>query len=820
MEKLYAIVRILNAANRFDREYTYFLLPEMRSAAKQGTMCSVPYGNSNKLRTGVIVGFADECEYPQIKPVSEIFEYPVPLTEETISLCAFMKERCFCTFGSAVRTVLPAGQEIENEVYCEALPYDASCLNEKGEFLYNRLRECGKTKETELVNEFGEDVKLLITSLSRLGALKVTTVSRKRVNEKKTLVYRLADTDEASFAAENPESLRSEKQRTIVSFLKDGGIISVSESEEMFGAGQSVLTSLAKANIVERYERRDERDYLSDADTGEFRDSPLSEEQRDAYNEISSLMESGEAKAALLYGVTGSGKTRVIIEACRKAISMGKSAIVLVPEIGLTAQAVGIYRGAFGDRLTVIHSMLSVGEKLDTCRRIQSGGVDVVIGTRSAVFAPLHNLGLVVLDEEQEHTYKSENTPRYHARDMARFRCAYNKCLMLLASATPSVESFCKAQSGIYKLIRLDKRYGNSILPDCEITDVRGDERIEDGKIITSVLAEQLNETVKNGHQAILFVNRRGYNSHLSCLKCGHVFTCPNCSVSLTYHAYGDNIRKNKLVCHYCGYVLNKPDKCPECGSEHIGYSGYGTQKLQDELENDFPHIRAVRMDADTTEAKHSHEEIVSSFASGKYDLLFGTQMVSKGLDFPNVSLVGVVSADSSLYMNDFRAGERTFSLFTQLAGRAGRGKEKGKAFFQTYNPENEILNLAMTQDYDRFYKSEIALRKAVLFPPFCDIAVFTFSAESESETVSVSTAMSGLISDIHTQKYSGIPIIKLGPYKEEVFRLRNKYRQRIIIKYQDKAPSRAFLAEAYEEVTKRIPKTVKADIDINPPII
>ena len=499
---------------------------------------------------------------------------------------------------------------------------------------------------------------------------------------------------------------------------------------------------------------------------------------------------------------------------------MGKSAIVLVPEIGLTAQAVGIYRHAFGDRLAVIHSMLSVGEKLDTCRRIQSGDVDVVIGTRSAVFAPLRNLGLIVLDEEQEHTYKSENTPRYHARDMARYRCAYNKCLMLLCSATPSVESFYKAQSGIYTLIRLDKRYGKAILPECSTIDVRGDERTDDGKIISSSLADELTKTVKNGHQAILFVNRRGYNSHLSCLKCGHVFTCPNCSVSLTYHAYGDSIRKNKLVCHYCGYVLNKPDKCPECGSGHIGYAGYGTQKLQDELENDFPFIRAVRMDADTTEAKHSHEEIVGAFASGKYDLLFGTQMVSKGLDFPGVSLVGVVSADSSLFMNDFRAGERTFSLFTQLAGRAGRGSEKGKALFQTYTPENEILRLALTQDYDKFYKSEIALRKAVVFPPFCDIAVFTFSAETESETLSVSVAMSGMISRLHIQKYQSMPMIKLGPYKEEVFKLRNKYRQRIIIKYQDKAQSRAFLAEAYDEITRLIPKTVKADIDINPPII
>ncbi len=838
MEKVYALVRILNAAANFDREYTYFVHPSQRGRIRRGSVCAVPYGNSNKLRSAVVTGFADSCDYPQIKPINEVLDYPVTLDDELLGLCSFMSERCFCTYGAAARTILPAGQTMETGNYYEAQPYDKSTLtlNEKGRFVCDYLAAHGRTKESVLAEEFAEDVSILLNSLVKLGAATVISVAREKVNEKKASLYRLAPTEEAELAAENPETLKSEKQKRIVGFLRDGGVISLAESREMFGAGQAIFTSLVKNKIIEKFELREERNYIPDKSDIEYYESPLSPLQQNALSAISSLMDCGEAKAALLYGVTGSGKTRVIIEACRKAVDRGQSAIVLVPEIGLTAQAVSVFESTFGDKLAVVHSMLSVGEKLDTVRRIRDGDAKVIIGTRSAVFVPAKNLGLLVIDEEQEHTYKSENTPKYHARDIARYRCAYNKCLMLLSSATPSVESFHKAATGVYSLIRLDDRYGNAALPECFTVDIRGDKRTENGKIISERLKEELKNTVKSGGQAILFVNRRGYNTQLSCLQCGEVYICPNCSVSLTYHAYGGDAyagnngyagyagytggKKNKLVCHYCGYIMNKPEKCGKCGSSRLGYYGYGTQKLQEELEEDFPGMECVRMDADTTGEKHSHEEIISAFREGRYDVLFGTQMVAKGLDFPKVGLVGVVSADSSLYMNDFRAGERTFSLFTQLAGRSGRGENKGKALFQTANPENEVLKLSLTQDYDKFYESEIALRKAVLFPPFCDIAVFTFSAETETDAGSAAEAMSGLIGKIYTEKYSDLPMIKLGPYREGIFRLRNKFRQRVIIKYKDKAASRKFLSECFLAISGKIPKTVKAEVDVNPPII
>jgi primosomal protein N' (replication factor Y) len=824
MEKVFAGIRILNAALDFDREYTYFIPQNLRDKIERGSICAVPYGNSNHLRTGVVTSFYDKCDYPQIKPVAEVLNYPVTLNDELLGLCSFMADRYFCTFGTAARTILPAGQEMETEIFYEASPYDMSTLNEKGEFVCKFLLSRGKTSLGVLTEEFGEEVLLLLNSLEKLGAVVKTAEAKEKINEKLTLLYRLADTEEGQNAVENIEGLRSEKQRKIVDFLKDGGVISVSEGKELFGAGQAVFTTLVKNKILEKITAREERNYITPSKDIEYYDSPLSPSQREAFSKIQSLMESGEPKAALLYGVTGSGKTRVIIEACRKAISQGKSAIVLVPEIGLTAQAVSVFKSSFGENLAVIHSMLSVGEKLDAVRKIKEGRVKVIIGTRSAIFVPVQNLGLVVIDEEQEHTYKSENTPKYHARDIARYRCAYNKCLMLLASATPSIESFYKAQAGTYTLIRLEERYGNATLPECSLIDIKGDKRIENGKIISQPLKEAIENTIKDGRQVILFINRRGYNTHLSCLKCGYVYTCPNCSVSLTFHAYGDSgiagSKKNKLVCHYCGYILNKPEKCDNCQSQHIGHYGFGTQKLQEELEEDFPGVECVRMDADTTGEKHSHEEIISAFREGKYQILFGTQMVAKGLDFPKVGLVGVVLADSSLYQNDFRAGERAFSLFTQIAGRSGRGDKKGIALFQTFSPDNEILKLSLTQDYDKFYKSEIALRKAVLFPPFCDIGVFSFSAATEYDANAASEGASGLIGKIHTDKYPSVPIIKFGPYREGIYRLRNKYRQRIIIKYKDQAQARKFLLECIKTISKKVPKTVKAEVDVNPPII
>ena len=425
------------------------------------------------------------------------------------------------------------------------------------------------------------------------------------------------------------------------------------------------------------------------------------------------------------------------------------------------------------------------------------------------------------MDEEQEHTYKSEMTPRYHARDIARFRCGRDGALMLLASATPSVESYYKAQRGVYTLVEMDRRATDVELPEVSIVDVREDERVQNRRLIGERLSAELAANTENGEQSILFVNRRGYNSFLSCQDCGSVVTCPNCSVSLTHHLYSGEYKKNeKLICHYCGYTVRVPQTCEQCGGTHIGFFGFGTQKLQEELERDFSALKPLRMDTDTTGQKFSHDEILKSFASGENDVLYGTQMVAKGLDFPRVSLVGVVNADSMLYMDDFRAGERTFSLLTQLVGRAGRAGKRGRAVIQTFNPDNEILRKAALQDYVTFYESEIALRRAVLLPPFCDIAVLALSGPDEFALLEFANLLGEESRKLESAAPPDARVIRLGPFRQAVYKLNGKYRQRIVYKYKDNKASRAFLSELLVRSLKLAPQPISVEIDVNPAVI
>lgn len=817
MIKIFAHVYILDAVYRIDKRYAYSVPPELRRQIEVGSLCVVPFGNSNRRQTAIVVDFSESVDFPQIKPVIEILDYPVKLSHELIELCSFMKERFYCTFGSAVKTILPPGIGIRSSTFWQIQPFDRSRLNDKASFIYDKLFCSGKTSETELVCEYGDEVLILLNAMRGIGAVEKLTEVKKNVNEKTVTMYRLRKSEDGIYP--DPSSFRSEKQRCIVDFLSGGGSLSAAEGEELYGAGKAVFNRLEKDKVIERYTVRIDRNPLTPLCDEKYKNYTLSSEQQKAFDTIAELMDSGEAKAALLFGVTGSGKTKVIIEACKKCISDGKTAIVLLPEIGLTAQALGIYKTVFGDDLVVVHSMLSNGERIDGYRSADEGRAKVVIGTRSAVFAPLRNIGLIAVDEEQEHTYRSDMSPKYHARDIARFRCAYNKAVMLLCSATPSVESYFKAEKGVYTLLKLENRYGGLSLPDVELADIRGDRRITNGGYIGTRLADEIRKNLESGKQTILFVSRRGYSPHLSCQSCGYVFTCPNCSVSMTYHAYGNITTANKLICHYCGYMLQKPEVCPSCGGSHIGYFGCGTQKLGEELEELFPTARAVRMDADTTSEKNSHSEILSAFGEGKYDILYGTQMVAKGLDFPNVSLVGVINADTSLFMNDFRAGERTFSLFTQLVGRSGRSSD-GRAIIQTNVPDNEILRLAANQDYERFYDSEIEIRRAVVFPPFCDLAVFSFLADTEDDADRIATCSYGLLNKFHTAHYSSVPLIFLGPYREGIFKLKNKYRQRIIIKYRDNAASRSFLSAAYAELIKATPHTARVELDVNQSIV
>ncbi|MBQ2709667.1 MAG: primosomal protein N', partial [Clostridia bacterium] len=496
-----------------------------------------------------------------------------------------------------------------------------------------------------------------------------------------------------------------------------------------------------------------------------------------------------------------------------RVIESGRSVIVLVPEISLTGQTVDLFCGYFGERVAVIHSALSEGEKIDAWKRIRAHQVDVVIGTRSAVFAPLDNLGMIVIDEEQEHTYKSDMNPKYHTRDAARYRAAACGALMLLASATPSLESFHRAATGAYTLVTLRERYGGAVLPEVKIADLRADTARGSLSPIGSVLAEELAENLRRGEQSILFVSRRGYNNFLSCQKCGEVVTCPNCSVSLTYHREADG---DILKCHYCGHMQAVPELCPACKSEHMSRKGFGTQLAAETLHGMFPDARILRLDADAAAGKFSHEQILSEFRAHQADILIGTQMVTKGHNFPDVTLVGVLSADAALYLDDFRATERTFALLTQVIGRAGRADKPGRAVIQTYSPDNETITLAATQDFDRFYESAIRLRRQLQFPPFCEFVLFGIHGEDEPEVLAMTVEFDKKLREYLEGDFADVKTYLFGPFEAPVYKVNNVYRMRVIMKCQVTRRVRELVAQLLADFPKATPKAA-ISVDVNP---
>ncbi len=628
-----------------------------------------------------------------------------------------------------------------------------------------------------------------------------------KVGSKSEKMMRLADEN-----ADIAQKL-TPKQQSVVNLLADVGAAEVNEICEFCSVGKGVLDNLVKYGICEYYKKEVFRNPYGNADSlVDRKDIVLSAEQEKAFLTYSDMLKNGGG-TGLLYGVTGSGKTQVYLKLIDEAVDMGKDVIVMVPEISLTPQALSIFHKRYGKKVAVFHSGLSLGERNDEYKRADCGEAKIVIGTRSAVFAPLHNLGLIVIDEEQEHTYKSERTPKYNAADAANFRCKYNKALLLLTSATPSVESYSAAVNGKYKLCELNERYGKSTLPQVITVDMKAEIKGGNKTPVSNTLKNLLEETLEKKKQAILLINRRGYNTFIACNDCGHVITCPNCSISLTYHSYN-----NSLMCHYCGYSKPLDNVCTECGSKNIRYSGYGTQRIEDEIERLFPQARIIRMDADTTSAKFSHQRIFDAFSNGEYDILIGTQMVAKGLDFPNVELVGVVNADNSLYDENYTANERSFDLITQVVGRSGRRNASGKAVIQTINPNNEIIEFASRQDYKAFYESEINLRKLLTYPPFCDIYSVSFTSEDENKSALCAKEFFDIFVELNKTEYKNEKFIVLGPSPAKISKISNNYRHRLAIKCKNSKSVRRMLNDILQKIAKmKEYKEVTVGIDLNP---
>ncbi len=789
---LIAGVWVEDTVFHFDKTFSYVVPESLTDVIKVGCRVRVPFGGGNKGRQGIVASFS-KGNGEGLKEVSALLDTDPVLSKELLEMAEFMQKHYFCTYYDAVKAMLPAGLNYKiTTVYEAVADVDTSFLDAEEQNIYSYVSKAKKpVKREKLLDVFGyEDIEPF-EELVRKGVLLKSDDAFRKMGDASVKMLRLCDDTDLNSCSLTP------KQESVAELLLSIGSASVKEICYYTGVTVAVADALVKKGIAEYFEAEVFRNTVPQ--NFSKLDFPiLNDEQQKVFEDIAELSDSCKAGVSLLYGVTGSGKTSVFMHLIKHTVAKGKGVILMVPEISLTPQLVNKFTSLFGSQVAVFHSGLSLGERLDEYKRVKKGLAKIAVGTRSAVFAPFEDLGLIIMDEEQEHTYKAENKPRFHATELAKFRCNYNNCTLLLSSATPDVRSFYYAQSGRYTLHTLSKRFGGVSLPDVQVVDMN--EELSRGNTtgFSDYLLESLDETIAEGKQAILLLNRRGFNTFAACKSCKEVVTCPNCSISMTYHS-----KNNRLMCHYCGYSVHFSDKCPTCGSQGLRLSGTGTQKAEQVLADMLPEARILRLDADAVMAKNAHERLLSAFGRGEYDILIGTQMVAKGLDFPNVTLVGVLNADQMLYSDDYRSFERAFSMLTQVVGRSGRGGQKGTAIVQTFTPENPVIDLAASQDYDAFYEDEIALRKAMIYPPFVDLLLLGFVGEDKNKTIACAKAFFVKLKAQLSVSLPDFPIRVLGPSPALVSKVSNKYRYKIIVKCRSTAGFRAVISSLLAEFGK-----------------
>lgn len=823
MENRYASIYLLDNPYFIDTEYTYFIPHDLSCAVARGSFVIVPFGSSNRTRIGLVVSVGSkEPSVGKTKAIRGIASEEITLTEEEIGLCLFMKEHTLCTVGDAVRAMIPSGAL--SEIITVYRAAEGAVCDDRYSEIFDFIKEHDTATSRMLSERFGIGSVPALAALTKQGLIERDAIIKTHAvgKERKHYLLSVDNTALASLLGTSeptPEykKLRSKTQAEILSLLSLRERISADDLKSELGDVSTQLSALLKKGYITVETETVWRDpYAGRARQNHAKEPTLSDEQSNALSRLSALLDASSPACALLHGVTGSGKTCVMMKLIDRALGSDKGVIMLIPEISLTPQTVELFCSRYGSRVAIIHSSLSQGERLDAFMRIRRGEADLVIGTRSAVFSPVKDLGLIIIDEEQEHTYKSDQNPKYHARDIARYRCAASGSLLLLASATPSVESYKKATDGTYTLIELNSRYGAATLPSVELADMREEIRSGNSSPISMPLLDAVGTALHRKEQVILFLNRRGYHNFLSCAACGAAIKCPSCSVSMTYHT--DRLyRRAELVCHWCGRRAPVPTVCPECGSEHIKPMGAGIQLVEKTLSELYPSARIIRMDTDTASTKHAYDTMLGDFRAHRADILIGTQMVTKGHDFPDVTLVGVLNADTSLYLNDYRANERTFSMLTQVVGRAGRGEKPGRALIQTSNPDNDVIALACRQDYRAFFNNEIRLRKLLSFPPFCDVALLTFSGAVENAVVKDASLLSDMIRERVSGEFAGIPIVCYGPFEAPVYKLDGRYRMRIVLKCRLNKQTRAMLSQIYTEFNRRKKTDPQLSIDLNP---
>ena len=794
-------VAVSAAPYSIDKPYSYLVPESLAAAAVPGVRIMVPFGRGNKESEGLILARVQEPKLPGSKAIRQVLDPEPVLDKAGIDLALWMRGRYFCTVFEAVKTILPAGLWYGlREIWSLAMAPETARSAAVGipgawQVLDLLEKQGGKADIRVLRDALGDGAEKPLKAMKKVEILTCETDAKRKIADKSHRMVELAVNTEDAYALTEPKRRSAPARYEVVNFLATAGRTPAAEVSYYTGASSRTLKTMEKAGLIAFSEEEELRvPSLDDVEPGP--EIVLNEEQQRAFEEILGRVQAAKPSVTLLHGVTGSGKTQVYLRLVQETLALGKTAMVLVPEIVLTPQMMRKFSSYFGSRVAMLHSSLKMTERYDQWKRIRRGEVDVVLGTRSALFAPLKNLGLIIMDEEQEGSYQSENVPRYDAREVAKYLCVREKAALVFGSATPTVETAWAVEQGSYQKALLRRRYNENALPEVLIADLRQEILNGNPGLISTTLRQELEKNLAAGEQSILFLNRRGSSRMLLCGECGYVPQCPRCSTAMTYHS-----ANGRLMCHYCGHSEPAADTCPECGGwmKHVGA---GTQKVEEELRELFPEAGILRMDADTTAG--GHEEILQTFERERVPILLGTQMVAKGLDFENVTLVGVLSADISLYVDNYRAAERTFSLLTQVVGRAGRGGKTGRAVIQTYTPGNDVIRCAARQDYDAFYESEIRMRRLRRYPPFADLFTVTVSGTEEGRVLRAAVSVRETLRQLcrRPELAAGEPEV-LGPAPAPVVKVNNRFRYRCTLVGKNDKATREMLAWLQKDFAK-----------------
>ncbi|MDP4082983.1 MAG: primosomal protein N' [Bacillota bacterium] len=791
-------------ARQTDKAFDYLIPEKWKEMIKPGMRVIVPFG-PRKIQ-GFVTSIKTDTSFPQLKEIHEPMDLVPVLNQELLGLGSWLAENTLSFKILAFQAMLPAALKAKYEKKVRLNS------NINVENISHDLQQIfSKEKTIAWEDALNSGIATILQKEAAKGNVEIVYEVKERVKKKK-LKYILPTVSAEELKIEFSNiSQRAAKQKELIGlFIQTYEPIVLKKLLSDFSIPSSAIKALIDKKLLEEKEMEVYRNPFENKEFKETKPFPLTDAQNKAITPILNSIEERRHEVFLLYGVTGSGKTEVYLQSIQEVLKEGREAIVLVPEIALTPQMVNRFKGRFGERVAVMHSGLSAGEKYDEWRKIQRKEVSVVVGARSAIFAPFENLGIIIIDEEHETTYKQEEMPRYHARDVAIERAKNANCPVVLGSATPSLESYARAQKGVYHVLPLPNRMNNQSLPTVEIIDMREELREGNRSMFSRSLLEKLKERLLKKEQTVLFLNKRGHSSFVMCRDCGYVVNCPNCDISLTYHRVNE-----RMKCHYCGYESTVPKRCPECSSEYIRYFGTGTQKVEEELGKILPEARIIRMDVDTTGRKGAHERLLNEFGEGKADILLGTQMIAKGLDFPNITLVGVLSADTMLHLPDFRSSEKTFQLLTQVSGRAGRHELPGEVVIQTYTPEHYSIVLAGDQDYEPFYHREMMIRKIHQYPPFYFISLITISHEQLMTAVSITEKITKYV----RSRLSNQAVI-LGPVASPIPRLNNRYRYQCLIKYKREPNLIETLKKVIDQYQKEASNGLQVSVDVNPYIL